>query len=168
MPGVVLLLGAVGPGPLRAEVAEGCDAPAYRQLDFRLGAFRVTTRTGQAAGSSLVESTLHGCLLVEYWTGAISGQGRAHYFYDRNDDRWHLVFVNDEGGRLIMTGRLVGGAMVFEGVNRFGEFDGLQRMTWTPLPDGRISQQWDLSGGEGQPWKTVFLGYYARQPATPR
>jgi hypothetical protein len=142
-------------------VAGECAAPEYRQFDFRLGAYSVTTRTGRPAGEALIESTLGGCMLVEYWTGAISGQGRAHYFYDRGHGLWRFVFVNDDGSSLIMAGGLVGSAMVFSGQNRFGEFDGLHRMTWSKLADGRVSQLWELSTDEGASWKTVHVGYYA-------
>jgi hypothetical protein len=165
---VVAVIGLATPHLAPAADSGPCSAPEYRQFDFRLGSYSVTTRTSQPAGSALVESTLDGCMLVEYWTGAISGQGRAHYFYDRNDGFWRLVFVNDEGGRLIMVGRLVDGAMVFSGVNHFGEFNGLQRMTWTPLPEGRVSQHWELSAGEGEPWRTVFMGLYTPRNAVPR
>ena len=152
----------------RAADIQACSEPEFRQFDFRLGSFGVTTRLGQPAGSALVESVLGGCMLVEYWTGAISGQGRAHYFYDRNDRLWHLVFINDEGGRLTMAGSLQEGAMVFKGLNRFGSFEGLQRMTWALLSDGRISQHWELSSDNGGTWTSVVLGYYAQRPAVPR
>lgn len=142
-------------------VAAACTAPEYHQFDFRLGAYSVTTRTGRPAGEALIESALGGCMLVEYWSGAISGHGRAHYFYDRANSQWRMVFVNDMGDSLIMAGRLEGGAMVFSGPNRFGEFDGLHRMTWSLLADGRVSQLWELSTDQGASWVTVHIGYYA-------
>lgn len=151
---------APGASPPRT-VAGNCTASEYRQFDFRLGAYSVTTRKGLPAGEALIESALGGCMLVEYWSGAISGHGRAHYFYDRAHGLWRMVFVNDVGDSLIMAGRLEGGAMVFSGPNRFGEFDGLHRMTWSLLADGRVCQLWELSTDQGASWRTVHVGYYA-------
>ncbi len=164
----VLGLGLAASDPAGAANPGACTRPEFRQFDFRLGSYSVTTRTGQPAGVALIESVLDGCMLMEHWTGAISGHGRAHYFYDVNDDVWRLLFVNDQGGRLIMAGRLVDGAMVFSGPNRFNEFDGLHRMTWSRLSDGRVSQHWELSIDEGASWKDVFLGVYARRNDAPR
>jgi hypothetical protein len=41
----------------------------------------------------------------------------------------------------------------------------LNRITWTPNPDGTVRQRWDQSTDSGATWTTVFDGLYAR-PAT--
>jgi hypothetical protein len=39
----------------------------------------------------------------------------------------------------------------------------LDRITWTPLPDGRVLQQWDISPDGGTIWLVAFKGYYQRR-----
>jgi hypothetical protein len=51
---------------------------------------------------------------------------------------------------------------------RAGSRDGeaktlVQRITWTPLPDGGLRQLWETSADAGSTWKTVFDGYYSRK-----
>jgi hypothetical protein len=158
--------GSMAPAAMAQAGSPGsCSAPGYRQFDFRLGSFDVTTRSGQPAGTAQVESVLDGCLLVEYWTGALSGRGRAHYYYDSDADLWRMLFVNDEGASLIMTGHLVEGSMVFSGENRFGEFGGMHRMIWSRLPDGRIRQFWEHSVDKGGSWQVIHVGFYSPRGA---
>ena len=40
----------------------------------------------------------------------------------------------------------------------------VQRITWTPLDDGRVRQHWEATTDGGKAWSTVFDGYYARRP----
>jgi len=67
---------------------------------------------------------------------------------------------------LTLTGGLVTGKMVME-QREPAAADGkiqVQRITWTPLEDGRVRQQWEVSNDGGATWKTAFDGYYARRP----
>lgn len=142
-----------------------CAEAAYRQLDFRLGSFDVTTGTGVQAGKSHVETILGGCALVEHWMGAVSGAGEATFAYDSADERWHMTFINSEGHHLRMAGTFAGDALVLVGENM--TFDGrraLQRMTWSPLPKGHVLQVWELSMDDGLTWQPFFEGHYARLP----
>jgi hypothetical protein len=41
----------------------------------------------------------------------------------------------------------------------------VQRITWTPLPDGRVRQHWESTTDGGRTWSTVFDGYYTRRGA---
>lgn len=55
--------------------------------------------------------------------------------------------------------------MVLQGETR--DADGkvrMQRIAWTPLPDGRVRQHWESSTDAGANWSTAFDGYYTRRP----
>ena len=54
--------------------------------------------------------------------------------------------------------------MVFTGRGRFEVFTGMQRMTWTPLPQGGVRQFWEISPDNGVTWKTDFVATYRRRP----
>jgi hypothetical protein len=51
--------------------------------------------------------------------------------------------------------------MILEGVIRSPKGDRRQRITWTPLEDGRVRQHWEAAA-EGQEFKTLFEGFYAK------
>jgi hypothetical protein len=160
----VTLLATMGIAAAQAADAP-CGAPEHRQFDFWLGTFEVRTADDKLAGHNVIELTLDGCALTEHWTGAGGGQGRSINFFDRTDGKWHQVWIDDHGRPLYLAGGLEGGSMVLAGETRdkAGQVT-LQRITWTPLPDGRVRQHWESSQDAGATWSTAFDGYYARQP----
>lgn len=164
----IVFFGAAG--TTRAADAEpgamvGCSAPEYRQLDFKIGEFDVTGIGGARAGESVVEAALQGCLLIEHWTGAISGKGRATMFYDRQQRKWHQLYVTDDGDIMRLSGQFDGAALVLLGQNDFDVFKGLHRMIWSPLPNGGVLQDWTISRDNGATWEKVHVGNYARRSA---
>ena len=43
------------------------------------------------------------------------------------------------------------------GLNTFADGRrGVQRMTWSMLPDGRLRQFWEISSKDGKSWETLF------------
>ena len=97
--------------------------------------------------------------------GTGGGRGRSVNFYDRNDGQWHQVWIDDRGQPLYLSGGFDGTSMILQGETRdtAGKAT-LQRITWTPQPDGRVRQHWESSADTGKNWSTVFDGYYARRP----
>lgn len=169
-----VVLGCAVPQPSWAQPAPkqpDCSAADYRQFDFKLGDFDVVvaegtpgTAAGTPAGKATVESILSGCMLVEHWRGASGRDGRAHYYFERATNRWHMLVVFDDGEVLQLPGRWTGKAMVFTGRGRFEAFQGTQRMTWSPLPQGGVRQFWEISPDNGATWKTDFVATYRRRP----
>lgn len=151
----------------RAEVqagppGTGCTDPVYRQLDFKIGEFKVTGIGGEPAGESKVESVLGGCLLVEHWRGAISGFGRAHMFFDKSDQLWRLIYVTDDGATMYISGKFQGDTLILTGENDLDSMVGLHRMSFSPLPDGGNRQYWELSTDKGATWTVIHDGTYRR------
>ncbi|MGZ7008140.1 MAG: hypothetical protein ACXVLX_21290, partial [Ilumatobacteraceae bacterium] len=60
---------------------------------------------------------------------------------------------------LDLYGNVIDGAMVMSGVVESGR---LERITWTPDPDGSVRQHWQQSVDGGATWATVFDGAYRR------
>ena len=160
----ILALLATAPAPAQ-DARPDCTAAEHHQFDFWLGRFEVRTAEDRLAGHNVIEATLDGCALTEHWTGARGGQGRSINFYDRNYQRWHQVWIDDSGEPLYLSGGMQGESMVLAGETSGAEGEALlQRITWTPLDDGRVRQHWQASSDGGENWETVFDGYYARQP----
>ena len=83
--------------------------------------------------------------------------------FDRRDSKWHQHRVSGGGLVLHLAGNLDGKAMVMSGERETPQGRVRNRITWTPLAVGRVSQQWDTSTDGGRTWKTIFLGYYTRR-----
>jgi hypothetical protein len=145
------------------EKGKPCSAVPYRQFDFWLGSWDVTEK-GKVAGTNRIESILGGCALHESWHGASGLQGNSINFYDAPRGLWHQTWIDAAGNGLVLEGKFENGAMRLEG-KRPGSTPGatdLHRITWTPLPDGKVRQLWETSSDSGKSWSEAFDGLYAR------
>ncbi|MEJ8567105.1 hypothetical protein [Elongatibacter sediminis] len=141
-----------------------CSDPAYRQFDFWIGEWNVTSN-GQPAGTNRIRKIHGGCALEENWQGAGAGgiSGSSFNIYDQANERWHQTWVDAGGTLLQIDGGLNGGAMVMSGERPSPDGSGrsTHRITWTPNPDGTVRQLWEASR-DGQTWSVLFDGLYTR------
>jgi hypothetical protein len=149
-------------GPVRAQLPA---APQTRQFDFWLGEWNVTTPDGGTAGTSHVEQVSGGRGLLETWTGAKGGSGKSLNAWNQAKHCWQQYWIGNTGMVLELSGGLDGdGRMVLQGTRKNAEGKAIvDRITWTPEPDGTVRQQWDTSTDSGQTWKTIFEGRYRRR-----
>jgi len=152
-------------GSAAAQAAPPCAAPEHRQFDFWVGDWSVTrSDNGQFAGQNRIEPTLGGCALHESWAGAKGSRGHSYNVYDAARGVWHQTWIDSSGGLLVLEGAFKDGKMVLEGSQQ--QADGsaqLNRITWTPLADGRVRQRWDSTSDGGKTWQTQFDGIYAKR-----
>jgi hypothetical protein len=149
----VLIGLALAGGPPR------CDTPEYRQFDFWVGQWDVTSG-GQPAGRNLITLEEDGCVVHEHWTGALGGTGQSFNFYDRADGRWHQVWVSNSGNILSLSGGLADGALVLEGERSEGGRTVRHRLSFRANADGTVRQLWEASADGGTTWSTSFDGLY--------
>ena len=136
-----------------------CSAPEYRQFDFWIGDWRVTTPDGKHAGDNRIEKILDGCALHENWTGASGGRGFSYNAWDKDRKVWHQTWVDKQGTLLLLDGTFSNGRMVLQGVQGAT----LNRITWEPRKDGTVRQVWETSADQGTTWQTAFDGLYRRK-----
>lgn len=139
-------------------------AAESRQFDFWIGRWNVSEK-GKPAGVNHIERILGGCALMETWSGAQGGAGRSLNFFDRTDGRWHQTWIDASGGALFLSGTFTGNAMQLEGERpAAGNQPATRhRITWTPLPDGKVRQLWESRPASGGDWSTLFDGIYERE-----
>lgn len=148
------------------EVAsERCQAPEHRQFDFWLGRWEVRNADGEVVGHNEIRRIAGGCGLLESWRGTGGGVGTSVNAYDADLGRWTQRWVG-AGATLWLEGELEEGPegrrMVLEGPRPRSTPRGpvLDRITWTPLPDGRVRQAWEISSDGGESWSELFVGLY--------
>ena len=160
---VITALLASGTQSLSAEepLGSGCKDGATRQFDFWVGHWRVTEH-GKLAGDNRIEPILDGCALLENWTGAKGGAGKSLNFFDREDGLWHQTWIDRSGGALFLAGKFENGAMRLEGERAATSKQPAtrHRITWTPLPGGKVRQLWESTPAGKNLWSTQFDGLY--------
>jgi hypothetical protein len=85
-------------------------------------------------------------------------------YYDSADGRWHQDWVGGDGTILHLQGGPKAGAMVLVGESKGTRGTNINRITWTPLPDGKVKQEWATSSNSGASWQISFQGTYEKQP----
>ena len=164
---LVAALAAVALGSPAADAQtpppDPCAASEHRQFDFWAGDWDVTTADGKPAGTNRIEKIAGSCALLENWSGAGGGSGKSLNFWSPEDGKWHQTWAGSFGSFLFLSGGFTDGAMRMDGASTRNGKTTRQRITWTPLPDGRVRQHWQQSQDEGKTWTDAFVGIYARR-----
>jgi hypothetical protein len=158
------LVGAVAPHQAESRRAP-CAGAEHHQFDFWLGDWEVRTPDGKPSGTNRITRILGGCALREEWTGAGGSNGTSLNAFDAAARRWRQTWADDKGNVLLLTGSYREGKMVLEGESGSpkGPATVRNRITWAPLPGGRVRQLWEASSDGGRSWAPAFDGTYARR-----
>ena len=152
--GVAALTGVVA--GLKAEQPDKCSGPEFRQFDFWLGSWLVRKPDGTVVGTNEISRISGSCAVREQWSGKTGNTGMSLSYYDPTDKKWHQDWVGSDGHILHLEGGLAGNDMVLSHVAGAN----VDRVAWTPLPDGKVKQVWELSTDGGRTWKSAFIGIY--------
>ncbi|MCB1008912.1 MAG: hypothetical protein KDB94_08455 [Acidobacteria bacterium] len=168
---VLLPLAAFAALPARAQSATPTPAPApppcsaaeFRQFDFWLGDWEVEAG-GKLAGHNRITRLYGDCILrEEYRTANGAYVGTSLNGYDAARKVWHQTWVDNQGLVLLLDGRFEKGAMRLEGKSPTAGGERIDRITWTPNPDGSVRQHWEQSTDGGKSWKSAFDGLYRKK-----
>ncbi len=139
-----------------------CRAPRFRELDFWVGTWDVANVAGQKVGESRIEKILDGCVIEENWAGRLGDTGKSFNLYDAANDRWQQTWVSDKGALVEYRGKLVDGAMRYAADATAPH----RRLSFIPLPDGRVRQLAEQSTDGGATWNTTYDFFYRRKAGT--
>jgi hypothetical protein len=154
---------ALGSATSAATQGNRCATPQNRQFDFWLGSWRVADASGKLQGTNTVTSEFAGCVVQEHWAGTGGSRGSSFNTYLPGTHQWQQTWVDSNGLTLHLLGRLEGNMMVLSGTRVTAERKTItDRISWTPLTDGRVRQHWQQRAGTGV-WQEIFDGYYSHQ-----
>lgn len=144
-------------------------APEYRQLDFWIGDWDVTS-SGAAAGENHVERILGECVIFENWTGAGGVSGKSFNVWDSTTKEWRQTWVDSSGTLIEFHGQLVDGNMVYRAQGLVPGPDGKlapthQRMTFFDQK-GTVRQLGETSTDGGKTWSVSYDLLYTRKPGS--
>jgi len=161
---VMLCAAASGAAQTPLVQPKPCSTPEYRQFDFWVGDWEVRGPKGAVVGTNRIERIENGCALQESWLGTGGITGRSLNAYSSADRQWHQAWIGSSGQFLHLVGRLRASEMVLEGQSmNAASKPTIERVTWTPMPDGRVRQFWQQSIDGGKTWTTSFDGMYSRR-----
>lgn len=124
-----VMLAVQAPPPSQAPPPKpyDCTAPEYRQFDFWVGDWDVTTnpatrpanaptpQAGRQPARNVIEKIQGGCAVHENWNDGSGGTGQSINIYDRSKQRWHQTWVDNRGGLHEYWGAFENGRMVLYG-----------------------------------------------------
>jgi hypothetical protein len=149
--------------PPAQQPAGACSAPEFRQFDFWIGTWVVKDLSGKEVGSNDIVRVADGCAIREQWAGSNGITGTSLNYYDKGSGKWQQDWVGGGGLILHLSGGINKLGMVLSGEREGPQGRVTDRITWTPLPDGRVRQEWGTSTDGGRSWKSVFVGFYVRR-----
>jgi len=152
-------------GSLLAQKDCPCCSKDDRAFDFWIGHWIVKDTAGKVVGENTISAIEDGCALQEKWKGKSGSTGTSLNYYDKTDSTWNQVWADNSGGILRLKGNWKNGAMIMlseiQNSQSHGNF--LNRVTWTPVDNGTVIQNWDLVNANEETIKTVFYGVYHKR-----
>ena len=154
---LTLLLGAI-------QIPQGsdCDALEYRRLDFWVGKWDVFYEDGRMAGTSEVQKTLQGRVIMKNGTGIDGFEGKSFNLYDRVRKRWIQKWVDSRGQLIEFQGAWKADTLEYIGRFSSNGQEVLASMAFTPHARGSFKQVWRKSADGGKTWAVEFTGICKR------
>ena len=145
----------------------GCDSPESKQLDFWIGEWELTYKSGDKVAQSRnrITKTLDGCAILEEFQGPPGTPliGRSHSVFDRASKQWKQTWVDNTGAYLDLTGGLLAdGRMHFarEAIQNGKKVR--TRMVWDDVKSDSLRWTWQRSDDDGATWKPLWEIEYRR------
>lgn len=150
-----------------AQPAPACTSAEHRAFDIWIGNWDVTA-AGQDRPSAInrISREHAGCVIREDYVTHGGYTGMSMSFYDAPRKQWHQTWMGRDGSALFIAGGLNDrGEMVLSNRNTpyYVEGSPVNRVTWTPNPDGSVRQHWQSSQDGGKTWSDVFDGIYRKR-----
>lgn len=143
-----------------------CKEDAHnREFDFWVGEWDVFNRGSETkVGTSRIEKSLDGCLLVENWSGAIGDTGKSFNTVNPGTGHWQQYWVASNGTVTLYDGEVEQGEMRFTGTAQARGSSAMPvRLTFTPAPDGSVRQHGEKLAAPGDQWVTTYDLIYRKK-----
>jgi len=142
-----------------------CSGQEYHQFDFWLGNWEVYNQADTIVGYNHIVQLHDECVIQENWKSKGTYTGTSYNFYDPLSDTWNQVWIDNQGGHLILKGRYAEGKMVMESELKKSQkgISYYDRITWYNNGDGTVRQLWEMVGIDGVVLNVLFDGLYRKK-----
>lgn len=142
-----------------------CCTEFHKQFDFWVGNWNVYDTTGVQIGENLVVKLEDNCIINEHWIGFAGSTGRSYNYFNIYDSTWNQLWIDNNGGNLVLKGSLSENRMVLKSDLLAGtKVDWYSnQISWTNNTDGSVTQTWQILDKNDRPLNTIFVGIYKRK-----
>ncbi|QTD38824.1 hypothetical protein JL193_06080 [Polaribacter batillariae] len=141
-----------------------CAGVVYNQFDFWIGDWKVYDTKGNLIGKNSILKIQENCALQENWVSNTgTNKGTSYNFYNKVDNTWNQVWIDNTGFSLILKGGLVNGKMVLKSKlieSKKGNY--YNKITWSKNKDNSVTQIWEYVNENGKVLSEVFKGIYKK------
>jgi hypothetical protein len=141
-----------------------CSGAKYSQFDFWEGAWIVYDTKGNIVGTNKLVKMHSNCVMQENWVSKTGpSRGTSYNYYNKTDDYWHQVWVDNSGFSLMLKGGLIDGKMVLKSdliTSEKGNY--YNRITWSKNNDNSVTQLWEYINEKEELISEVFRGIYKK------
>ena len=162
---LLLVLSALAGHAQTSNSACACCSDEYKQFDFWVGDWVVYSQA-EMVGFNKITKIEGECILRENWKSVVSSHtGSSYNFYDRRDKKWKHYWMGNDGAAVLLKGEFRDGKMILIGDEYRDDKNNriINKMTWTPNPDGTVRQLWEQSKDGGQAFSVLFDGLYRKR-----
>ena len=141
-----------------------CFGEKYSQFDFWEGSWTVYGIKGNILGTNNLVKMQSNCVMQENWVSKTGpSRGTSYNYYNKKDDSWNQVWVDNSGFSLVLKGNLIDGKMVLKSdVIKTNKGNYYNRITWFKNEDNSVTQLWEYINEKEEIISEVFRGIYKR------
>lgn len=141
-----------------------CGSEKYNEFDFWIGSWEVFDEKGKLLGTNTITKKYDNCVLTESWVSSGKNKGTSINFYNRNDNSWNQIWVDNSGYTLSLKGKLENGVMVLKSdiqKNKKGNY--YNQISWTLNNDESVTQLWEVFSEKHVKISEAFKGIYKKK-----
>jgi hypothetical protein len=129
-----------------------------------LGEWDVFDPSGNLAGTNTITKLYDGCVILEEWVSAGPSRGTSQNFYDRSDQSWNQIWIDNTGFVLKLKGKLIDKTMVMKSELQQGQNGKFyHQISWISNADGTVTQLWETFDASQKKTGELFRGTYKKK-----
>ena len=142
-----------------------CSSEKYQEFNFWVGDWNVYNTKNKLVGTNRIVKMQDNCVMQENWDSENGpSRGTSYNYYNKTDDTWNQVWVDNSGFSLVLKGNLENGNMVLKSDLIKGQKNTYyNKITWTPNKDGSVTQVWEYLDKNGKVLSEAFRGIYKKK-----
>lgn len=141
-----------------------CSGEKYSQFDFWEGSWTVYDTKDKVLGINKLVKMQSNCVLQENWVSKTGpNRGTSYNYYNKTDDTWNQVWIDNTGFSLVLKGKLIDGKMVLKSdIIKTKKGNYYNQVTWSKNNDNSVTQVWEYRNEKDEILSEVFRGIYKK------
>lgn len=142
-----------------------CCTENHTKFDFWVGDWVVKDTLGNKVGENKIFKIQNKCAIKENWTSVTGSTGTSFNYYDRTDETWNQLWVDNQGSQLVLKGKPGKDKMVLKSKLLKGQKVDFyyHQITWTLQKDGSVVQHWEVFDKNKKRLNSLFKGVYVKK-----